>query len=193
MFIFNRSILARLTGLATSLLVVWVAPTANAHDANKDVHRGQYLAQFGGCHDCHTPKVMTPKGPELDKSRLLSGHPSHASLPVVPEGVIGPTRWGAAATSDLTAWAGPWGISFAANLTPDATGLGGWTAQQFIQTMRTGKHVGVGRALLPPMPWFDVAVLTDQDLKALFAYLQSLKPISNQVPQPIPPAVTATR
>ncbi len=193
MFIFDRPLLAPLVALTTSLLLLSVAPSANAQDANKEVRRGQYLAQFGGCHDCHTPKVMTPKGPELDKSRLLSGHPSHASLPAPPQGVLGPTRWGATATSDLTAWAGPWGISFAANLTPDATGLGGWTAQQFIQTMRTGRHVGVGRALLPPMPWFDVAVLTDQDLKALFAYLQSLRPISNQVPQPIAPKVTAAR
>jgi len=188
MFIFNRPMLAPLVGL---LLLVTVARMASAHDANREVRRGQYLARFGGCHDCHTPKVMTPKGPELDTSRLLSGHPSRASLPAVPQGVIGPTQWGAAATSDLTAWAGPWGISFAANLTPDPTGLGGWTAQQFIQTMRTGKHVGVGRALLPPMPWFNSAALTDRDLNALFTYLQSLKPISNQVPQPVPPGVTA--
>jgi hypothetical protein len=107
--------------------------------------------------------------------------------------VLGPTQWGATNTSDLTAWAGPWGVSFAANLTPDMTGLGGWTAQQFIQTMRTGKHVGIGRDLLPPMPWLNLEVLTDADLKALFAYLQSLKPISNQVPQPIPPKVSAAR
>jgi len=91
------------------------------------------------------------------------------------------------ASNDATAWVGPWGISFAANLTPDATGLGGWTEEQFIQTMRTGKHLGVGREILPPMPWFGVAALPDEDLKALFAYLQSLKPISNNVPQPLPP------
>jgi hypothetical protein len=57
--------------------------------------------------------------------------------------------------------------------------------------MRTGKHLGVGRAILPPMPWPGVAALTDEDLKALFAYLQSLKPISNLVPQPIPPDPSA--
>jgi len=193
MFIFNRPIVAPLVALATSLLLVSVAPLAIAQDANKEIRRGQYLVRFGGCHDCHTPKVMTPQGPVLDEARLLSGHPSHASLPALPQGVISPTQWGAAANSDLTAWAGPWGISFAANLTPDATGLGGWTAQQFMQAMRTGRHAGVGRPLLPPMPWFNVAVLTDQDLKALFAYLQSLKPISNQVPEPIAPKVTAAR
>jgi len=49
----------------------------------------------------------------------------------------------------LTARAGPWGVSYAANLTPNKrTGLGGWTADQFIRTMRTGKHLGVGRPVL---------------------------------------------
>jgi mono/diheme cytochrome c family protein len=163
------------------------APTVMSKNTDKDVHRGELLAEFGGCHDCHTPKVMTPRGPQPDTSRLLSGYASHAALPAVPQGVIGPTQWGALATNDLTAWAGPWGISFAANLTPDVTGLGPWTDQDFIRTMRTGKHLGVGRALLPPMPWFNVATLTDEDLKALFKYLKSLKPISNQVPQPVPP------
>jgi len=163
------------------------APTTAPKTEDKEVQRGELLATFGGCHDCHTPKVMTPKGPQPDASRLLSGHPSDALLPAVPQDVIGPTKWGALATNDLTAWAGPWGVSFAANLTPDVTGLRPWTAQDFIHTMRTGKHLGVGRALLPPMPWLDSAALTDQDLKALFKYLQSVKPISNQVPQPIPP------
>jgi mono/diheme cytochrome c family protein len=168
-------------------------PTATSKNADKDVQRGELLARFGGCHDCHTPKIMTPTGPQLDTSRLLSGHPSHASLPAAPQGVIGPTQWGALATNDLTAWEGPWGISFAANLTPDVTGLGPWTAQDFIHTMRTGKHLGVGRALLPPMPWFNLEALTDQDLTALFKYLHSIKPISNQVPQPIPPQPPAVR
>jgi mono/diheme cytochrome c family protein len=168
------------------------APPTVPKTADKEIRRGELLATFGGCHDCHTPKVMTPKGPQPDTSRLLSGHPSDAPLPAVPQDVIGPTKWGALATNDLTAWAGPWGVSFAANLTPDVTGLGPWTAQDFIHTMRTGKHLGVGRALLPPMPWLDSAALTDQDLRALFKYLQSVKPISNQVPQPIPPRPPAT-
>jgi hypothetical protein len=79
-------------------------------------------------------------------------------------------------------------VSFAANLTPDkVTGLGNWTADLFIKTMRTGKHLGVGRPVLPPMPCNDIAMLTDGDLKAMFAYLKSLKPLVNAVPQPIPP------
>jgi len=133
---------------------------------------------------------MTPSGPAPDQSRLQSGHPADAALPPPTAGVVAPGRWGAVTTDGLTAWAGPWGISFAANLTPDRTsGLGNWTLDQFSKTMRSGKHLGVGRALLPPMPWFNVAVLSDADMAALFAYpyLKSIKPIANLVPAPIPP------
>ncbi len=156
--------------------------------SKEQLRRGEYLATYGGCSDCHTPKIMTANGPAPDPSRLLSGHPANAAVAPVPPGVLAPNQWMAMTNADLTAWVGPWGVSFAANLTPDkATGLGGWTVDQFIKTMRTGKHLGVGRPVLPPMPWFDVAVLNDQDMKALFAYLGSVKPISNPVPLPIPP------
>ena len=88
----------------------------------------------------------------------------------------------------MTAWSGPWGTSFTANLTPDKeTGLGAWTQQNFVETMRTGRHLGRGRQILPPMPYEQVASLTDDDLGAVFAYLQSLPPIKNRVPQPLPP------
>jgi mono/diheme cytochrome c family protein len=178
-------------GLTFTFLAALHGTAANADAAaSKEVRRGEYLAIYGGCGDCHTPKVMTPDGPVPDKSRLLSGHPANAQLPPVPADVVGPgpNKWGALTNGDLTAWVGPWGTSFAANLTPDPqTGLVGWTSELFIKTMRTGKHLGTGRALLPPMPWFDMAVLTDQDLKAVFAYLRSLKPIPNKVPSPVPP------
>ena len=155
--------------------------------APSPVERGSYLATVGGCHDCHTPKVFTAAGPQPDATRLLSGHPADALLPAVPPGVITPDGWGPLTNGHLSAWAGPWGISFAANLTPDATGLGAWTEEVFIQAMRTGKHAGVGRPILPPMPWFNYAKMTDDDLKAVFAFLKSLPPISNTVPAPVPP------
>jgi mono/diheme cytochrome c family protein len=152
------------------------------------VKRGEYLVNFGGCHDCHSPKVFTEKGPELDPDRLLSGHPAGTALPDTPSDVIGADKWGALTTNDLTAWFGPWGVSFAQNLTPDEkTGLGSWTEDLFIKTMRTGKHLGEGRDILPPMPWFAVAALNDDDLKAIFSYLGTVKPIENKVPKPIPP------
>jgi hypothetical protein len=88
----------------------------------------------------------------------------------------------------LTAAVGPWGVSFAMNLTPDdETGTGRWTEEHFVQAMRTGKHLGAGRPILPPMPWPNLQHATDDDLKSIFTYLKSIKPIKNAVPQPIPP------
>jgi hypothetical protein len=93
----------------------------------------------------------------------------------------------AAATN--TAWAGPWGVSFTANLTPDEeTGIGLWSEEEFIATLRTGRHLGRGREILPPMPWPVYGQLSDEDLGAIFAYLTSLPPVHNRVPAPRPPA-----
>ena len=152
------------------------------------IARGSYLVNLGGCNDCHSPKVFTEMGPEPDTTRLLSGHPSDAMLATIDTSMIQPGKWVLTSGTDFTAWVGPWGISYSANLTPDEpTGLGTWTDEVFINAMRTGKHMGVGRPILPPMPWFNFARLTDTDLKAIFAYLKSLPPIHNQVPDPVPP------
>ena len=157
--------------------------------AQSPVQRGLYLVTLGGCHDCHTPKNFGPMGPEPDMSRMLMGHVASEKIPAVPAGVIAPDGWGAVASNGLTAWAGPWGVSFASNLTPDtATGIGSWTEEMFIKTLREGKHQGEGRPLLPPMPWQSLAKATDDDLKAMFAYLRSIPAINNPVPEPIPPA-----
>src|SRR5262245_31113789 len=149
------------------------------------IERGKYLVNFGSCNDCHTPWKLGPKGPEPDMTRELTGHPAGRKASPSPtlEG-----SWGIAAANTMTAWTGPWGVSFTANLTPDKeTGLGDWTEEMFIQTMRTGRHQGKGRAILPPMPWFSVNALSDEDMKAVFAYLQSLPPVHNRVPAPIDP------
>jgi hypothetical protein len=178
--------------LVSGLLALLVAAACTrAEDGNRaddvPVARGRYLVTLGGCNDCHTPKLLKPTGPVPDSSRFLSGHPGDTKLPPVPPGVLGPDRWGALVNPGLTAWAGPWGVSFTANLTPDATGLGSWSAEQFIQTMRTGKHLGIGRPILPPMPWYDIGQLTDEDLRAIFAFLRTVKPVQNAVPAPLPP------
>ena len=190
----------RTIGGATSAVVLGVltpfgiwscesrAPAPQSESGPSHLQRGAYLAAYGGCNDCHTPKTLTPQGPVPDSTRFLSGYPADAKLPPVTPGALGRDKWGALASGDLTAWAGPWGVSFAGNLTPDETGLAGWNEEGFIKTMRTGKHMGVGRDLLPPMPWYDLAALTDNDLKAVFAYLRTLKPVKNQVPSPIPPS-----
>ena len=139
------------------------------------------------CNDCHTPWRMTPEGPAPDMTRMLSGHPQDLAMPPAPALPAGP--WVGVMSGSMTAWSGPWGVSFTANLTPDAeTGLGNWTEQDFVDTMRSGRHQGRGRQLLPPMPWQSLNGLTDQDLKAVFAYLKSIPAIQNRVPDPIAPA-----
>lgn len=158
------------------------------HSSSKNaaaVARGRYLVTVAGCNDCHSPKIMTPQGAVVDMSRPLSGHPADEKLPALPAGVVGP--W-IVTTPDLTAWVGPWGTSFAANLTPDPTGLGNWTVQMFINSMRTGKYMGISRPILPPMPWATYNKMPDRDLEAIFAYLRTLKPISNVVPEALPAA-----
>ena len=112
---------------------------------------GGTVFQAMGCHDCHTPKKMGPHGPEPDFSRALSGHPEDPTLPPPPQLPAGP--WMATTSWDLTAWSGPWGISYPVNLTPDEnTGLGIWTEDMFMTAMRTGRHMGASRPILPPMP-----------------------------------------
>jgi hypothetical protein len=103
--------------------------------------------------------------------------------PVLPEG-----PWGAVAAASFTAWSGPWGVSFTANLTPDPeTGLGKWTLQNFRDTLRTGRRMGRGREILPPMPIPMYKNLTDDDIEAIFTYLQSIPAVKNHVPEPLPP------
>ena len=157
--------------------------------APSPVERGKYLVMAGGCSDCHSPKIFTAQGPVPDTTRLLSGHPADQQLPPLPKGLLGPTQWGAITTNDLTAWYGPWGVSFAYNLTPDVkTGIGGWTEELFIQTLRKGKFMGMSRDILPPMPWQALGGMSDDDLKAIFAYLKALPPINNPIPAPLPPS-----
>jgi len=150
-----------------------------------NVARGKYLVDAIGCGDCHTPKKMGPNGPEPDVTRLLSGHPEHMKMPPPP---ALSQAWAVAVSPDLTAWTGPWGQSFTANLTPDQnTGIGIWTQEMFVKAIRTGKHMGVSRPILPPMPWQQFAHLSDDDLDAIFAYLRTIKPVVNHVPDPVPP------
>jgi hypothetical protein len=131
---------------------------------------------------------MTEMGPEPDPNLLLSGHREGTPVPEFPAETVGKGEWMAMTDADMTTWAGPWGISFAANLTPDnVTGCGGWTEEMFIGAMRSGKHLGAGRPILPPMPWQAIGQCSDDELKAMFAYLKSIKPIANRVPDPVPP------
>ncbi len=180
---------------ALALIFAQPAPAADKPAANKPaadkVARGKYLVNTSGCHDCHTPFKMGANGPEPDMSRMLSGHPQDLAMPPVPKLPEGP--WLIVSSATNTAHAGPWGVSFTANLTPDTdTGLGDWSFQNFKDTIRTGQHLGRGRAILPPMPIPVYSQMTDRDLEAIYSYLRTIPPIKNKVPEPwAPGAATA--
>lgn len=178
---------AALAALAATVLTA--SPHAAAAEAATPtvVARGQYLVSTSGCHDCHTPFKPGPNGAEPDMSRALSGHPESLKMPPAP--ALPPGPWLVTTAATNTAFAGPWGVSFTANLTPDAdTGLGQWTLKDFMSTIRTGRHMGRGRPVLPPMPIPVYNNFTDADLEAVYAYLRTLPPIKNRVPEPLPPA-----
>ena len=168
-------------GLAASIVALLFATASGqaqqraggAAAAGVSVDRGKYLVNITGCHDCHSPKSqgMTP-----DPARLLSGRPSTTKIPTKPDGEVH-------ASLDLTAWFGPWGQTVASNLTPDpATGMPakGYNEKTFVATMRSGKKPN-GTAVQPPMPLDVYSNLTDDDLRSIWAYLATLKPIRNAV------------
>lgn len=121
------------------------------------VTRGHRLAWTSGCVDCHTPGAFYGAP---DTTRMLSG-------------------------SEL-GWTGPWGTTYARNLTPDSTGLAAWTEQQIVAAIRTG-HRPDGSVILPPMPWQAYSRMTDEDAYALAAYLRSLAPVRHLNPSTLPP------
>ena len=180
MITLTKMLLIGVTAVIGGATASYALRPANA--ATSPVERGRYLVATSACHDCHTPWKLGPKGPEPDMSRMLSGHPANVDVPAAP---AASPEWPTRASATMTAWAGPWGTSFTANLTPDqATGLGAWTKEEFVSTLRTGRHQGRGRQILPPMPWPVYGQMTDADLEAIFAYLQTIPAIANKVPEP---------
>ena len=163
-------------------------PKADFNGYESQEKWGAHIVTISGCNDCHTPKKMSDHGPVLDSSLLLAGHPAQIPIPDINRAEI-ESKGLAVAGMGLTVWVGPWGVSFSANLTPDATGVGNWKEDQFIYALREGKLKGLpgSRSILPPMPWDMFKYMTDGELKAVFAYLKSIKPINNTVPQPLPP------
>jgi cytochrome c553 len=175
---------------ALAMAVVAASPDSSAQAdkgpslQQRRVARGKEIVFSVGCNDCHTPKKMGPKGPELDMARLLSGHREETKMPAPPALPEGP--WRIVTSMEFTAFSGPWGVSYAQNLTPDEnTGLGIWTEEMFMQALRTGRHMGVSRQIQPPMPWEVYGRLPDEDLKSIYAYLRSIPPVKNRVPEPV--------
>lgn len=182
-----KTIAFALTGCCLCLGLISWTTNGQGKPNSRLVKRGEYLVNIIGCNDCHTPLKMGPQGPVPDMTRMLSGHPQDMVLPPSPNTSPGPWMGSFAAT--MTAWAGPWGVSYTRNLTPDKeTGLGDWTEDNFIATIRTAKRMGKGRAILPPMPVQAFKNMSDEDIKSIFAYLRTIPAIKNKVPEPIPPA-----
>ncbi len=162
-------------------------PSVSVSDTDSEIVKGKYLVEIMGCNDCHSPKRMGPNGPEVIEELRLSGYPANRPVvnfdsPMIKEGF-------AMFYPDLTAAAGPWGITFAGNLTPDATGIGNWTEEQFKKALTQGKFKGMDdtRMLLPPMPWVNYAGMKDEDIHSIFTYLKSIDPVENIVPVPVSP------
>ncbi|MCB1008080.1 MAG: diheme cytochrome c-553 [Acidobacteria bacterium] len=176
--------------LASTLLAGAASAAGDKSPQQTKIERGRALVTLGGCNDCHTPLKMTPQGPAPDTARMLSGHPEQLQMPPAPALPAGP--WGFVGAATMTAWSGPWGTSFVSNITPDPeTGIGKWSEKDFVTSMRSGRHLGTGRAYLPPMPWQNLAASSDEDLSAIYAYLMSIPPVNNRVPDPIAPQTPA--
>ena len=175
-----------------------VKPTvANYGSFESQVKWGEHLVILGGCNDCHTPKKMGPNGPEDDMSLMLSGHP--AKMPPADFNAKEAAKKGLIVTQTFTAWTGPWGVTYAANLTSDSTGIGRWKEEQFLKALKEKKWMGLEntRPLMPPMSMMPATLMTDDELKAIFAYLKTTPPIHNIAPEaallPPPPPPAASK
>lgn len=156
------------------------------------IKRGEYLANTMGCHDCHSPKKMGEQGPELIPELLLSGFQANNELPEISTDAL--EKGWVLMNQDLTGFAGPWGISYAANLTSDDTGIGSWSYEQFKTALTQGKFKGLenSRMLLPPMPWQNFKDMKEDEIQALFEFLKSTQPVENIVPPPVTPDKVAS-
>ena len=160
---------------------------------DSQVKWGERLVFVGGCNDCHTPKKMGAHGPENDMSLMLSGHP--AKTPAADFDAKEAAKKGLIITSTFTAWTGPWGVTYAANLTSDSTGIGMWKEEQFIKALKEKKWMGLDntRPLMPPMSMMPVTEMNVDEIKAIFAYLKTTPPIKNVIPEAalLPPPAPA--
>ncbi len=150
---------------------------------DSQVKWGERLVFIGGCNDCHTPKKNGPNGPENDMSLMLSGHPAQTPGPAIdPKDAA---KKGLIVTQTFTSWTGPWGTTYAVNLTSDSTGIGTWKEEQFVKALREKKWMGIEgtRPLMPPMSMMPATEMTDDELKAIFAYLKTTPPIKNVIPE----------
>ena len=175
--------------LALVVLITNIPDLVASKDIDKEnkIKFGKLLTQEFGCVDCHTPKIIINNQILIDESRMFSGHPQDKILPVFPPELVGPRKWEGLYIADMTAWGGTWGISYAANLTPDKkTGIGNLSEENFISILSLGIHSNLSREILPPMPWNQISRLNEEEIGAIYLYLRTIKPIKNKVPESVP-------
>ncbi|MEQ1897909.1 MAG: cytochrome C [Vicinamibacterales bacterium] len=126
-----------------------------APDQNNAVAYGGYLVRLGACRDCHTPQ--NAQGQPLAALEFSGGF--------VLEG--------------------PYGRVASGNITPDSSGIPYYTADLFLEMIRTGKVKA--RKIHDQMPWASYAGQSDGDLKAIFAYLQTITPVRHRVDNTLKP------
>lgn len=150
------------SSLVLALVAACVAGPARADEAQ--IARGRYLVGIAGCGDCHTPGYFLGKP---DFGRFLGGSEVGFDVPGL-------------------------GTFYGPNLTPDReTGLGTWTTAEIVQAVTAGIRPD-GRVLAPVMPWRGYSQMTAEDAVAVALYVQSLPPVTSQVPGPFGPEEPAT-
>lgn len=172
------------------VFIIFAYTNLSAQDqesAVDDIEKGKIITEIFGCVDCHSPKIKEGEFWVNDPDKLFSGHPQDNVLPNFPPDIIGPDKWRGLFTDGMTAWGGPWGISYSSNLTPDSkTGIGKLTEENFLSILNIGIHSNMNRKLMQPMPWKEISELEDEDLKAVYKYLRTVKPVKNKVPDSVP-------
>lgn len=175
--------------IAFVILITSIPDLLASRDIDKEIKTkfGKLLTEEFGCVDCHTPKIVINNQVLIDENRMFSGHQQDNILPEFPPELVAPGKWKGLYTADMTAWGGPWGISYAANLTPDKkTGIGNLSEENFISILGLGIHSTLSRKIMPPMPWNEISRLNKQELGAIYLYLKTIKPIKNKVPEAVP-------
>ncbi len=171
------------------LFIIGISDLFASRDVNKEIKIkfGELLAEEYGCVNCHSPKIVTNGQILIDEEKIFSGHPQNNILPDFPPELVSPGKWKGLYTADMTAWGGPWGISYASNITPDKkTGIGELSLESFISVLSLGIHSSLTRKIMPPMPWNEISRLNEQELEAIYQYLNTVKPVRNKVPESKP-------
>ena len=130
-----------------------LAEAAYSATPDSSIARGRYIAQIGGCNDCHTAGYA-PSGGNVPEKDWLMG--------------------------DALGWRGDWGTTYPSNLRITLSKL---TEDQWVKTAKTMQA-------RPPMPWFALHDMTDQDLRAFYRFVRQLGPVGNAAPAYVPPGAT---